>query len=104
MNIRSLRTGGLPAACLSSRRTGSISDHTASEMRRRKAMIVLRKKSIDGEPINISRIRQHGLVQDGWDTYSYDGVGGSGHAVTFLYHHPTMTLNNPMMTTALARR
>ena len=47
MNIRSLSLGGLPAACLSSRSTGSIVDHRASLMSKRKAMNVLRRISTE---------------------------------------------------------
>ena len=42
MNIRSLSFGGLPAACLSSRSTGSIFDHSASLISKRSAMKGLR--------------------------------------------------------------
>ena len=47
MNIRSLSLGGLPAACLSSRSTGSIVDHRASLMSKRKAVNVLRRTSTE---------------------------------------------------------
>ena len=39
MNIRSLSFGGLPAACLSSRSTGSIFDHSASLTSKRSARL-----------------------------------------------------------------
>ena len=53
MNIRSLRTGGFRRRRVSSHRTGSTSAQTASEMRRRHAMIVLRKR-LSVENLSIS--------------------------------------------------
>ncbi len=47
MSIRSMSTGGLPAARLNSRSTGSISDHRASLMSKRKAMSILRRPSTE---------------------------------------------------------
>ena len=58
MNIRSLSLGGLPAACLSSRSTGSIVDHRASLMSKRKPAPAeagghkYSPKTIDGEQLS----------------------------------------------------
>ena len=61
VNIRSLRTGVRPVACLSLRSIGSTSAQTASEMRRRHAVVVLRKRLlVENQSISLD-IRQHDL-------------------------------------------